>query len=81
MPGVTHVVTNVKLVIVHNSPFTLPRKETAAGEGGNSFQCAHDFASSRVSNNPTTQTNQDARSSIDKADQLGWFSIDGLPLW
>ena len=37
MPCVTDVVTNVKLVIVHNSPFTLPKKETAAGEGGTLF--------------------------------------------
>ena len=37
MPGVTHVVTNVKLVIMHSSPFNAPLKETAAGEGGTLF--------------------------------------------
>ena len=51
MPGVTHVVTNVKLVVMHSSPFHTPLKETAAGEGGNSFRSAHDFRPSRVSNN------------------------------
>jgi len=34
---VTFVVTNMELVIMHNSPFTPPKKETAAGEGGTLF--------------------------------------------
>jgi hypothetical protein len=34
---VTLVVTNIKLVIKHSSPFSRPLKETAAGEGGTLF--------------------------------------------
>lgn len=64
MPGVTHVVTNVKLVIMHSSPFNAPLKETAAGEGGNSFRSGDQSQPSRVSNNLNPKTNQAATTLI-----------------
>ena len=80
MPGVTHVVTNVKLVVMHSSPFHTPLKETAAGEGGNSFRSAHDFRPSRVSNNLNPKTNQAATTLIAKFLLEAQFSIETQPL-
>jgi len=65
---------------MHNSPFHTPLKETAAGEGGNSFRSAHDFRPSRVSNNLNPKTNQAATTLIAKPLLEAQFSIGIQPL-